>query len=92
MGYLDLLRAMHYWFDICPATAVSIVMPDQVEARLVWGSVSALPVNRPCTTSSHYTGPHATHGVYIYLLASPGQRGYLGHIVYACIGSGVKLQ
>ena len=35
--YLDLLKAIHYWFDACPATAVSIVTSDQVEARLVWG-------------------------------------------------------
>ena len=35
------------------------MLPDLREARLVQGSVRALPLGKPCTTSSHCTGLYA---------------------------------
>ena len=54
MGYFDLLRdlieiAMYVCKQICLALA-SGVSPDLREARLVQGSVRALPASEPCTT------------------------------------------
>ena len=47
------------------------VPPDQMEARLVWGSVRALPASRRYTTLSYCNELHATIGAYICLVASP---------------------
>ena len=62
VGYTDLLRDYFillcmYVQQICLAFAL-YVSPDLREARLVWGSVRASLVSKPCTTSSYYTGPY----------------------------------
>ena len=90
MGKIDLLGAIPYWSDVCPGVAVVVCNASPNGGQASAGSVRALPASRLCTTSSYCTGPHATYGVYIYLVTSPGQWGYLGHTVHGCIGSGIN--